>query len=113
MTAAASRSATRASRACELRRKLAASLVVLAVTPVRGDGGGPKSRNLRTELRASHEVPIVVSGAKGSFRARFADDGQSFTYVLDYSDLEGTVTQSHIHIAQPFASGGMICDQSV
>jgi hypothetical protein len=86
---------------------VAASAVTLAVAPVRGDGGGHSSRNLRTELRGAREIPVVVTGAKGSFRARIADDGASFDYELDYADLEGTVTQSHIHLGQPFANGGI------
>jgi hypothetical protein len=85
----------------------AAAAVVLMVAPARGDGDGHKSKNLRTELKASREVPVVVSGATGSFRARIADDGMSFDYELDYEDFEGAVTQSHIHLGQAFATGGI------
>jgi hypothetical protein len=56
---------------------------------------------------AGAEVPFVSSGARGTFRARLSDDGTSFEYTLNYEGFEGTVTQSHIHIAQPFASGGI------
>ena len=49
----------------------------------------------------------MASAAKGTFRARLSDDGTSFEYTLDYEGFEGTVTQAHIHIAQPFASGGI------
>ena len=77
----------------------------LMVVPARGDGDG--GRNLRATLRASNEVPLVSSAATGSFRARVADDGQSFDYWLNYGGFEGTVTQAHIHIAQRFASGGI------
>jgi hypothetical protein len=66
-----------------------------------------QSPNLRAELSADREVPTVSSSATGSFRADVADDGQSFDYRLDYEDFEGAVTQSHIHIAQEFASGGI------
>jgi hypothetical protein len=69
--------------------------------------GGHRSRDLRAELRAGNEVPIVSSPATGRFRARVAEDGMSFDYWLDYEGFEGTVTQSHIHIAQKFASGGI------
>ena len=86
---------------------VAAAAVMLAVAPARGDGDGHKSNNLRTELKGAREIPVVVTGATGSFRARFSEDGTSFDYELDYADLEGTVTQSHIHLAQPFANGGI------
>lgn len=82
----------------------AMAVLVLAVAPARGDG---KSSTLRATLSASREVPIVVSGATGSFRATLSEDETSFTYELDYADFEGNVTQSHIHLAQPFASGGI------
>jgi hypothetical protein len=83
----------------------AVAAVGLLAVPARGDGKG--GRNLRASLRARNEVPLVSSAATGTFRARVADDGQSFEYWLDYSGFEGTVTQSHIHIAQVFASGGI------
>jgi hypothetical protein len=87
----------------QTRTALAALAVVgLMAIPVRGD-----SRAFRAELSAAHEVPVVSSGAGGSFRARLSDDGTSFEYRLDYQDFEGSVTQSHIHIAQAFSSGGI------
>jgi hypothetical protein len=84
-----------------------AAAAALALSTGAAAGDGHQSRSLRTRLSARNEVPIVVSGAQGSFRATFSDDGQSFDYELDYSALEGTVTQSHIHIGQRFASGGI------
>ena len=58
-------------------------------------------------MSAAREVPVVASPARGTFRARLSEDGTSFAYTLDYEGFEGTVTQAHIHIAQPFASGGI------
>jgi hypothetical protein len=82
----------------------ALAVVGLMAVPVRGDDG---PRTYRAELSAAREIPIVASAATGSFRMRLSDDGSSFDYSLDYGGFEGTVTQSHIHIAQPFASGGI------
>jgi hypothetical protein len=90
----------------QVRTTLTALAVVgVMAIPVRGDDGG--RRAFRAEMSAAHEVPVVASAAKGSFRARLSDDGTSFEYTLDYEGFEGTVTQGHIHIAQPFASGGI------
>jgi hypothetical protein len=89
------------------RLAMAAAVIAVAVAPARGDGGGNKSKNLRAELSASREVPVVVSAAWGTFRAQMNPDGVSFDYELDYANLEGTVTQSHIHLGQPFAAGGI------
>jgi CHRD domain len=83
-----------------------AVLGVMAI-PVRADDDGGGRRAFRAEMSAAREVPVVASAAKGSFRARLSDDGTSFEYTLDYEGFEGTVTQAHIHIAQPFASGGI------
>ena len=82
----------------------ALAVMGLMAIPVRGDGG-PQA--YYASLSAAREVPIVASGATGSFRLRLTDDGSAFDYTLDYEGFEGTVTQSHIHIAQPFASGGI------
>jgi hypothetical protein len=83
----------------------AVALMGLLAVPVRGDGN--QSSHLRAELSAVSEVPIVSSPATGSFRAEIAADGQSFDYRLDYERFDGTVTQSHIHIGQQFAAGGI------
>jgi hypothetical protein len=63
--------------------------------------------SLRARLRASNEVPTVISSARGEFRAKLDLDAQTIEYELSYSGLEGPVTQSHIHIGQPFAAGGI------
>lgn len=58
-------------------------------------------------LVGSQEVPVVLTAASGGFRARLSPDGTSLEYELDYADLEGTVTQAHIHIGQAGANGGI------
>jgi len=89
----------------QVRTTLTALAVAgMMAVPLRGDDG---PRAFRAEMSAVNEVPVVASAANGSFRARLSDDGMSFEYTLDYEGFEGTVTQSHIHIAQPFASGGI------
>ena len=70
-------------------------------------GAARPPRDLVATLSAAKEVPVVSSAAKGSFRAEIADDGLSFEYFLDYEGFEGAVTQSHIHIGQKFAAGGI------
>lgn len=85
----------------------ALAVVGMMAIPVRADNDGSSHRAFRAEMSALREVPVVASPAKGSFRARLSDDGTSFEYSLDYEGFEGTVTQAHIHIAQPFASGGI------
>jgi hypothetical protein len=62
---------------------------------------------LRARLRAANEVPVVISNAKGEFRATVDSDAQTIDYELSYEGLEGAVSQAHIHVGQPFASGGI------
>jgi CHRD domain len=68
-------------------------------------------RTLNAKLAAHHEVPIVISGATGEFKARVGEDLAGATvidYELSYEGLEGTITQAHIHAAQPGVNGGII-----
>jgi hypothetical protein len=49
----------------------------------------------------------VSSTGSGEFRARISRDGTSFEYELTYEDLEGDVTQAHIHLGQTGVNGGI------
>lgn len=49
----------------------------------------------------------VSTKAKGSFRATIDDSLQLIRYELSYEDLEGTVTQAHIHFGQRHTVGGI------
>lgn len=69
-------------------------------------GHGSKNR-LTADLKGLGEVPIVASSGRGSFRAVINPDETEISYRLDYSDLEGTVTQSHIHVGDHHTSGGI------
>lgn len=67
-------------------------------------GGG---KQFRGALDGYEEVPAVATAAGGSFQARLAPSGDSLTYRLSYSGLEGAVTQAHIHLGQPAVIGGI------
>lgn len=67
-----------------------------------------KGTNIRADLEGFDEVPSVITVAKGTFTGTIASDGNSITYTLTYSGLQGTVTQSHIHIAQPGVNGSIV-----
>ena len=45
--------------------------------------------------------------AEGEFHARISDDASQIDYELKYSDLEGSVTQAHIHFGQKGVNGGI------
>ena len=85
---------------------LGALVAVLGVVSyaVAGDGTKNFSGN---PMSGYEENPDVSSVATGSFDARLSKDGDTLSYELSYSGLEGTVTQSHIHFGKPAVNGGI------
>src|SRR5688500_13196819 len=72
-----------------------------------------------TELSGFNEVhfsggpPATLRGAiftqaKGAFRAHIDDRRDQIAYQLNYSGLEGNVTQAHIHFGQKHTVGGIV-----
>jgi hypothetical protein len=88
------------------RVRLAAGVAVVAIASVVATtafaGGG---KDVREELTGDEEVPVVLTDAEGKFKAKLFSD--RVDYTLQYEDLEGTITQAHIHIGQRLANGGI------
>jgi hypothetical protein len=63
---------------------------------------------LRARLRGFQEVPAVSTEARGEFRAKINNDETAIEYELSYGNLQGTVTQSHIHFGQLSVNGGIV-----
>jgi len=61
----------------------------------------------RIRLIGYEEVPVVSTAASGRFKAEISRDEQFIDYKLSYSGLQGTVTQSHIHLGQRSVNGGI------
>ena len=80
------------------------AVLAAATLAVSGDGG---QRNFTAGMIGYQEVPSVSTTATGEFQARLNDAGDEITYTLTYSDLEGSVTQAHIHLGQRSANGGI------
>jgi hypothetical protein len=66
-----------------------------------------RGRRLRADLHGFNEVATVSSVARGSFHALLSADGMSIEYRLRFQDLEGEVTQSHIHFGDHHTAGGI------
>jgi CHRD domain len=58
-------------------------------------------------LTGYEEVPVVSTVGNGQFIARISTDEQSIQWWLSYSNLEGAVQQSHIHLGQLGVNGGI------
>jgi hypothetical protein len=91
---------------------VAAGLLACAATGYAFTDEG--SRRFSEFLSGLKEAPSVVSTtANGTFRATISRDGTEINYVLTFKELEGDVTQAHIHVGLPQNSGGVVlwlCD---
>jgi hypothetical protein len=83
---------------------IVAVMGLLGVTAAAVAGGG--GRDVREHLTGYQETPQTISttGA-GTFRAKVKDS--RIEYRLSYSDLEGNVLQSHIHLGAEATTGGI------
>jgi len=75
-----------------------------------GDGGGGGDDGVftvRANLIGYQEVPALSTVARGEFKAVVNVHDQTITWRLAYNELEGTVTQSHVHFGQMGVNGGI------
>ena len=99
----------RITRRCAMKRLRLWVLVMAGLSlTATGSSQGDDERRLRADLTGLEEVPVVNTVASGKFRARISRDEQSIEYRLSYSGLQGTVSQAHIHIAQPSVNGSIV-----
>ncbi len=75
---------------------------VAVATAIAGSG-----HNVSGGLTGYQEVPAVSSTGTGTFKAALAPDGESLNYTLSYADLEGSISQAHIHFGQRDVNGGI------
>ena len=91
----------------------AAVLAITATGYAFTDEGG---RRFSEFLNGFNEAAAVVSTTgNGTFKATISRDGTEINYVLTFQELEGDVTQAHIHIGLPQNSGGVVlwlCDST-
>src|SRR5690242_2286558 len=73
----------------------------------RGGGHVRDRDSWRIQLKGFEEVPVVVTSGSGELRLVLNEAAGTITYDLGYSDLEGNVTQAHIHIGQANVAGGI------
>jgi hypothetical protein len=72
-----------------------------------GNGKGNDKETIRVQLIGLEEAPVVISGASGELDVTIDDVAKTITYDLVYENLEGTVTQAHIHVGQKNVAGGI------
>ena len=80
---------------------LSALLLAALATPAAAE-------EIRARLSGYQEVPSVSTPAGGEFKAHISRDDGLIEYELSYSDLIGTVQQSHIHFGQRSVNGSIV-----
>ena len=85
-----------------LRRLVCLSTALFAGAAFADNGS---ALTIRARLSGYQEVPVVSTGANGSFKGRIAKTEDSIEYEFAYSGLQGTVTQAHIHLGQRGVNG--------
>jgi hypothetical protein len=96
------------------------TIVATAVFVVAGTSAtftyGWGQRLFREFLSGLKEAQQIVSTTgNGTFRATINKNEDEIHYVLTFKDLEGDVTQAHIHVGHPQNSGGIVlwlCDSA-
>jgi CHRD domain len=91
------------------RLQLTALVAVVAVLGIVAaavaTGGG---RNISERLSGYEETPQTLStSGHGKFDARIARFDDRIEYRLSYANLEGDVTQAHIHLGARATTGGI------
>jgi hypothetical protein len=88
------------------RAALIVGVVSLAAAPV---ASAQNWQRIGTNMTGFEEaVPAAVSTvATGQFDATINQAETAIDYVLSYADLEGSVTQAHIHFGQRGTNGGI------
>lgn len=92
-----------------LRVALLAGVGILLALPGLQDSAQAEGRKrvLKADLEGYQEPSAISSTGSGEFRAVISRDRTSFDYVLKFRDLEGVVTQAHIHFGQRATNGGI------
>jgi len=88
-------------------RRLATSIAVIALVSASTIVLAQGFKKISEFLTGYEEVPSVSTTGNGNFTARIANDESRIDWELTYTDLEGTIQQSHIHIGNVGVNGGI------
>jgi hypothetical protein len=90
-----------------MRIKGLAGVCLLLLSCLIGMGQG-NAKFVHTRLSGYQEVPALSTPASGEFRAKIDPADTQLNYQLEYEGLQGTVTQSHIHLGAAGTTGGIM-----
>ena len=69
---------------------------------------GDRGRDFETGMSGFEEVPSVSTTGGGQVDAAVNRAGTELRYTLRYRNLEGAVSQSHIHFGEEHTNGGIV-----
>jgi CHRD domain len=84
---------------------IAVLVAVLAATVGLGTSAVAND-SFHAKMMPVQEAPVCSSTGSGTFRATLSEDEAAVDYELTY-EIDGTVTQGHIHLGQFLVSGGI------
>jgi hypothetical protein len=86
----------------------AVAAIAASTSAVASDSRSQNGNTLHESLSGYAETPLAISTAgDGRSRINIDEGSQTISYRLSYEDLEGTVTQAHIHFGSPSQTGGI------
>ena len=88
-------------------KRIAVALCLLASAAVSAVAAQQGFKSIKEFLTGYEEVPAVSTSANAQFDARISKDGSEIVWELSYSALEGSITQSHIHVGNAGTNGGV------
>jgi hypothetical protein len=67
-----------------------------------------QAQKREADLEGFQEVPVISTTGEGECKVDVNDDDTQIQAKISYSNLEGTVTQAHIHLGQKGVNGGIV-----
>jgi len=82
--------------------------IATALAALFAAGAASADDKVRARLSGLQEVPVVSTEANGTFEADIGRTGDAIDYEITYTGMQGTVTQSHMHVGQRSVNGGIV-----
>lgn len=82
--------------------------IATAVGTLLAAGIASADDKVRATLKGFNEVPSVSTEAAGTFDAVINRNGDAIDFEITYTGMQGTVTQSHMHVGQRSVVGGIV-----
>lgn len=85
--------------------------VVAAIAAFAAVAAAQTPQHIEARLRGTQEVPAISSTGHAFFQATINSSGEDATeiaWTMDYAGFSNSITQSHIHFAEPGVNGGIM-----